>query len=91
MNNLNDAKSITYKSIDVSFQPNEEEWINFIGTFNFGTLDSLNVSGGPKVLSSIREVKNNYKIEILCDAFLLLLYLVNLYICIFMCRIWIFI
>ncbi|XP_050432294.1 protein odr-4 homolog [Adelges cooleyi] len=51
----NDAKSITYKAIDVSFKSMEKEWITFVGTFNFDTLESLNVSGGPKVLSSIRE------------------------------------
>ncbi|XP_050542318.1 uncharacterized protein LOC126906088 isoform X2 [Daktulosphaira vitifoliae] len=55
INNSNNAKSMTYKSIDVSFQSSETEWINFVGTFNFGTLDSLNVTGGLKVLSSIRE------------------------------------
>lgn len=46
----------TYKAVDSVFGSFKNDWITLIGTFNFGTLDRLNVGGGPKALFSIRDV-----------------------------------
>ncbi|CAH1738650.1 unnamed protein product [Aphis gossypii] len=45
----------TYKAVDSVFGSFKNDWITLIGTFNFGTLDRLNVGGGPKALFSIRD------------------------------------
>jgi len=45
----------TYKAIDSVCGSFNNDWITLIGTFNFGTLDRLNVGGGPKALFSIRD------------------------------------
>lgn len=56
-NKSNGSEKTTYKSIDNVFGSFDNDWITLVGTFNFGTLDRLNVSSGPKVLLSVREVE----------------------------------
>lgn len=48
----------TYRSIDEVFGSYDDDWVILVGTFNFGALDRLNVTGGPKALFSVREVSN---------------------------------
>lgn len=50
------SETATFKSIDTVIKPVDDDWVTLIGTFNFGTLNWLNVAGGPKALSSIRDV-----------------------------------
>lgn len=49
-------RTTVYKSIDHTFGSFDNDWVTFVGTFNFGALDRINIAGGPKALISIREV-----------------------------------